>query len=59
MHGGVISHTSGKQGIVTLSSMEAEYYAITFAAQEPAFLRKLAKSVNLLIKGPIKLFTDS
>jgi hypothetical protein len=57
--GGSISHSSGKQPITALSSMESEYIGTTNAAQEAIFLRKLYASVYAAIEGPTKLLTDS
>lgn len=39
--GGVISWTSRRQSSVTLSSMEAKYYALSEACQETIWLRQL------------------
>jgi hypothetical protein len=57
--GGSISHSSGKQRITALSSMESEYIETMNAAQEAIFLRKLYASINAAIQGPMKLLTDS
>ena len=40
MANGPVSWKSGRQSAVTLSSTEAEYYALTNAAKEAAFLRR-------------------
>jgi hypothetical protein len=58
MNGGAISWKSKRQPIISLSSMEAEYIAITTAAKEGIWIRKLEKD----IKGksdPIKIFEDN
>jgi len=64
MNGGSISHSSAKQSITTLSSMESEYIGGTNAAQEVVFLRKLYtsilpenKSILLLLQLVSKLCT--
>jgi hypothetical protein len=58
-NGGIISHSSGKQPIVTMSSMESEYIAGTNAAQEAIFIRKLYASIGKPIQGPTILLTHS
>ena len=59
-NGGSISHSSGKQQIVSLSSMESEYIGTTNAAQEAVFLRKLYSSITgKPVDIPIKILTDS
>jgi hypothetical protein len=41
MAGGVISFKSYRQRLVTLSSTESEYIALTYAAKEACWLRRL------------------
>jgi hypothetical protein len=60
MNGGSISHSSSKQSITALSSMECEYIGGTNAAQEVVFLRKLYTSLTgKRINIPTPIFTDS
>lgn len=59
--GGTISHKSGKQSILTTSTTEAEYVAMTYAAKEATWLRRLLQDLNyggsdLL---PVRLFGDN
>jgi hypothetical protein len=56
---GDISHSSGKQPITALSSMESEYIELTNAAQEAIFLRKLYASIVSNINVPTTILTDS
>lgn len=59
-NGGSIFHSSGKQSIVTLSSMESKYIETTNAAQEVIFLCKVCSSITgKPIDTPIKIITDS
>jgi hypothetical protein len=60
MNGGSISHSSSKQSITALSSMECEYIGGTNAAQEVVFLRKLYSSITgKEIDTPTPIYTDS
>ena len=60
MNGGSISHSSAKQSITALSSMESEYIGGTNAAQEVIFLRKLYTSITgKRIDTPTPIYTDS
>ena len=45
MNGGAISWKSKRQPIISLSSMEAEYIALSTAAKEGMWLRKLENSI--------------
>jgi hypothetical protein len=59
--GGVISFKSYRQRLVTLSSTEAEYIALTYAAKEATWLRRLLQQIGY--QGydlkPIQLYTDN
>jgi hypothetical protein len=61
MAGGVISFKSYRQRLVTLSSTEAEYIALTYAAKEATWLCRLLRQVGY--QGydlkPLKLYTDN
>jgi hypothetical protein len=46
MAGGVISYKSYRQRLVILSSTESEYIALTYAAKEAAWLRRLLRQVG-------------
>ncbi|KAF7351763.1 Retrovirus-related Pol polyprotein from transposon TNT 1-94 [Mycena sanguinolenta] len=56
---GAISWSSKKQPIVTLSSTESEYVALTHASKELIWLRKLLSELRLLPTGPTTLFCDN
>jgi hypothetical protein len=61
MAGGVISYKSYCQRLITLSSTESKYIALTYAAREAAWLRRLLWQVgytgyNIL---PLQLYTDN
>jgi hypothetical protein len=47
--GGPISWKSGKQPIVTLSSTEAEYVALTITVKEAVYVRKLLTELHYLL----------
>jgi hypothetical protein len=47
MNGGAICWKSKKQSIISLSSMEAEYIALTAAAKECLWLQKLQTDLNI------------
>jgi hypothetical protein len=57
--GAPISWASRKQSMVTLSSTEAEYIALTEATQEALWLRRLLEDLNQDIFGPTVLFEDN
>jgi hypothetical protein len=60
--GGPISWTSKRQPTVALSTMEAEYMAMSFAVQEAMWIRALAKEFNIETNCPeeaIHVFCDS
>jgi hypothetical protein len=56
---GAISWSSKKQPIVTLSSTEAEYVALTHAAKELIWLRKLLSELKFLSIAATTLFCDN
>ena len=57
--GSTIAWRSRKQSLVTLSSTEAEYIALTEAIQEVLWLRRLLKDMNQEITCPITVFEDN
>ena len=57
--GAPMSWASRKQSMVTLSSTEAEYIALTEAAQEALWLRRLLDDLNQDIVGSTLLFEDT
>jgi hypothetical protein len=58
-NGAVIWASRKQKYTVALSSMESEYVALTEAAKEAAFLRKLLKSLDLAQTAPTLILTDS
>jgi ribonuclease HI len=56
---GPISWQSNKQTTVALSTMEAEYIALTEAAKEAKFLRHLLSTISKPVLGPTLIKTDS
>ena len=58
MSGGPISWLSKKQAIVTLSTSEAEYVALSLAMQEAAWLRRLLIDIQDLRDEPITIMED-
>ena len=59
MSGGPISWLSKKQAIVTLSTSEAEYVALSLAVQEAVWLRRLLKHIQDLQDKPITIMEDN
>ena len=57
--GGPISWNSKKQKCVALSTAEAEYVALSGAAQECFWLRQLEKELGCSSEGPTLLFEDN
>ena len=56
---GVISWKSVKQSCVALSTTEAEYVALSAAAQEAIWLRKLLMDLNFSNNDPILIYEDN
>ena len=56
---GIISFQSQKQPVIALSTMEAEYIALSDAAKEAIFLAKLLRSLKIDIPYPILINVDS
>jgi hypothetical protein len=56
---GAISWSSRLQGIVALSTTEAEYVAATSAGQEILWLRNLFQEMGYPVSGPSTLLLDS
>ena len=56
---GSISWSCQKQTIVTLSSTEAEFIALTHATKEAIWLKQSITEVFQPIKLPIKLYSDN
>lgn len=54
-----VSWTSRKQSCVTMSTMEAEYVALSEAAQEAVWLRGLLKELNEEQTKPTVIFEDN
>ena len=57
--GCTIAWTSKKQSLVTLSSTEAEYIALTESLQEVLWLRRLLKDFNQDVSQPITVYEDN
>lgn len=58
-NGGTIDWSSKKQTIVALSSAEAEYVALTEAAKEVIWVRRIAEHFGDVNDEPTKILTDS
>jgi hypothetical protein len=59
MAGGPISWLSKKQAMVTLSTAEAEYVALSTAAQEAVWLRQLLKDFKVPLEQPTLIKEDN
>ena len=56
---GLVSWRSTKQTSVALSTAEAEYIALSGAAQEAAWLHKLLRELGFPVEGPITIYEDN
>jgi len=59
MAGGAISWTAKRQSLVTVSSTEAEYVAMSFAAREAIWLRMLLDELGFAQRGPTLIRGDN
>lgn len=59
LNGGAIAWSCRKQDMVTLSSAEAEYVAITEASKEALWISRVAKHFGIEVEMPLTIFTDS
>jgi hypothetical protein len=59
MHGGAISWSCRKQSMVTMSSAEAEYVALTETTKEIAWIKRVAEQFGIDCGGPTTIYTDS
>ena len=57
--GAPIQWASHKQSMVTLSSTEAEYIALSETVQESIWIRRLIQDLNENITGPTVIFEDN
>ncbi len=57
--GGVITWHSKKQTVITLSSIEVEYVALSKAGREACWLRNLYKELGFLESKPIEIRGDN
>ena len=57
--GGPISWQSKKQGVVALSTCEAEYVALSAAVQEAIWLKKLLADLGVVPKQPVVIMEDA
>ena len=57
--GGAVTWKSKKQGCVALSTAEAEYIALSSAAQESVWLRQLTSELGSPPKTPTTIFEDN
>lgn len=59
INGGAISWCCRKQDLVTLSSTEAEYVALTETCKETMWLKRLMQFFNISNDSKVVIFTDS
>ena len=57
--GGAITLSSRKQSSVALSTVEAEYMALSVATQEAIWLRHLQEELGVTDTGPTLIFEDN
>ena len=59
MSGSPVSWLSKKQSMVSLSTSEAEYVALSNASQEAVWLRRLFDDIQASLKGPTVIMEDN
>src|SRR5882724_11682589 len=57
--GGSISWKSKKQSSISLSTMEAEYYALGIACQEAEWIRQICLELLIPLNSPIQIYLDN
>ncbi|KAG8721231.1 hypothetical protein FRC09_008233 [Ceratobasidium sp. 395] len=57
--GAAINWCSQKQSLVTLSSTEAEYVAMSHAAREAVWMTRLLKDLDMKSDAPMKIYADN
>ena len=59
MNGAAVSWRSKKQTCVALSTAEAEYIALSAAAQEALWMRQLLANLNVNFDEPVTIYEDN
>ncbi|PPQ83602.1 hypothetical protein CVT26_001384 [Gymnopilus dilepis] len=59
LHGGAVSWSTKRQEIISLSTTESEYVAVTYASKEALWLRSLISQLFDTILDPTTLFSDN
>jgi hypothetical protein len=59
LHGGAVSWAAKRQEIVSLSTTESEYVAVTHASKEALWLRSLISQLFDIALEPTTLFSDN
>lgn len=59
VYGGTVSWSSKKQNVVSISTTEAEYYALAETIREVKWLKELLKDFGIKIDQPIKVKSDN
>ncbi|KAL2033761.1 hypothetical protein VTO58DRAFT_104475 [Aureobasidium pullulans] len=57
--GGLVSFKVGRQLHVTTSTTEAEYAALSYAAREAIYLRRIATKLGFTIASPTIIYEDN
>lgn len=59
INGGTVAWSSRKQDVVSLSSTEAEFYALAETAKEVAWVTKILAELNVSTSDPVKIMSDN
>src|SRR5882724_10294411 len=57
--GGAISWKSKKQASVSLSTTEAEYYALGIACQDAIWIKQICQELRMPLNNPILIYSDN
>ena len=59
LEGNLVTWRSKKQGVVSKSSTETEFHALSSGLDEVLWIRRILKELKILLEEPIKILCDN